>query len=115
MAPIYLELEAKHIHVDDFGTDFIVTLKEDTAVLDVSTFTGFYLRFEKPSGTTVEKAAAMVAGGTDGRIHYVFESGLVDETGRWKVQARIVKNTTAQFHSEIKEFTVLPNIEVTAP
>ena len=63
----------------------------------------------KPSGTISTKTATFVSDGTDGKIHYTTVAGDLDETGMWKIQAR-VSNVTSDKRTDIGTFTVGENL-----
>jgi len=109
----------KEIHLDDIGTIFKVTLQEcdlDTgvsSVVDVSSADSSAKRtiiFKKPDGTIVEKPAEFATDGTDGVIQYATVAGDLNQTGTWKIQAR-VELLTGMWSSDISKFKVYSNLE----
>lgn len=52
---------------------------------DLSSYSTFYFRFWKPDGTSVDKSATAVTTAADGDFEYQVESGLLDQSGRWRV------------------------------
>ncbi len=102
------------MHVGDYGTTIEMTIinRQTRRPLDLATITSMYMKFEKPSGATLEKTAVMAnPPGNDGVIKYVVESGLVDETGKWLIQARLL-DIGGLWHTDIMEFNVAENIVV---
>lgn len=93
------------VFLNDVGTRFIVTLKEDDIVVPVDSATVKTLNFLKPDSGLVTKSASFTTDGIDGRIEYAVESGFLDELGTWKIQG-YVEITSGKFSSSIGEFTV---------
>tara|TARA_B100000745_G_C19786294_1_gene257842 strand:- start:62 stop:373 length:312 start_codon:yes stop_codon:yes gene_type:complete len=103
-------MAANEIHVDDIGTKFIVTVKDDTSVINVSGATTKEIVFKKPSGTKVTAAASFESDGTDGVLSYTTTGTELDETGTYKIQAHVVLSAGNDFHSDISTFKVYRNI-----
>ena len=77
----------EEIHLGDIGTSLQLEIVEDGVALDISTATSLKMRFQKPSGSTLDKDASFVTDGSDGLIRYVTVSGDLDEAGTWTRQA----------------------------
>lgn len=103
-------MAANEIHLDDIGTIFRVTLMDDTVAADVSGATEMYIIFSKPSGTTVQKTAVHYTDGTDGIIQYTTIADDLDETGNWKLQARVTL-PSGTWSSDTQKFKVYPNLD----
>lgn len=98
------------IHVNDIGTVFKVTVKdENDEIVDVSAATTRELLFRKPDGTILTKTALLVNTGTDGQIKYTTEDGDLDQHGSWSLQAYIDLGSS-ELHSDIHKFKVYKNI-----
>lgn len=93
------------VFLNDVGTRFIVTLKEDDIVVPIDSATVKTLNFLKPDSGLVTKPASFTIDGVDGRIEYAVESGFLDELGTWKIQG-YVEIASGNFSSSIGEFTV---------
>lgn len=100
---------ADEIHIDDIGTQFIVTIKDDDVAVDLSTATTKQLIFRKPDGTKLTKNASFVTDGTDGKLKYVSVSGDLNEAGYWKLQAYIAIGSNA-WKTNTTIFRVHPNL-----
>lgn len=97
------------IHVDDVGTNFIVTIKnENDEVVDVSTAT-VTLIFEKPNNTQISRSTTFVTTGVDGQVKYTTVSGDLDMHGSWKLQA-FVDFGSSEWYSDIYKFKVYNNL-----
>lgn len=97
------------VHQSDVGTVFELTIvDQDSAVVDISTATRQIL-FEKPSGATLTKTAALVTDGTDGKMKYVTIAGDLTPAGFWFVQG-VVTIGLNTWHTDALAFTVLPNL-----
>jgi hypothetical protein len=93
------------IHVNDVGTQFIVTIEDCNGPIDISAYTPLQLTFAKPDGTTSSKTATFYTDGTDGKIQYITLAGDIDMAGEWKIQGLV-----SGFHSSIGSFTVQRNL-----
>lgn len=101
---------ASEIHVNDYGTIFRATFKDqDNAVVNISGATNKYFLFEKPDCTDVTKTASLYSDGTDGIIEYTVESGLFNIPGIWQVQG-YVTYPNGSWYSDIVEFRVRDNL-----
>lgn len=97
--------------LNDYGSNIIITIIDSNGEdFDLSTATFLELRFKKPDNTSISKLASLVNTGVDGKIQYVVESGFLDMTGLWEVQAYI-ENPSGRWHSNINSFYVWENLE----
>jgi hypothetical protein len=103
-------MPAGEVHYEDIGVRFIVTLKDGTDIVDVSSASPKQIKFHKPDGTVVTKTADFYTDGTDGKITYITESGDINQVGNWKLQS-FVGLGSYRFHSDVGRFTVYPNLE----
>jgi hypothetical protein len=78
--------------VDNAGATFEMVLQDqDGTAMDVSAATTVALRFLKPNGVDyLDKTATFVTDGTDGRIEYEIEAGVLDVEGWWTWQAQLL-------------------------
>ena len=101
---------SEQIHLNDIGTQFKVTVKdEDSVVVDLSSASTLQLIFQKPSGDKLTTTASLINDGTDGLIQYITVSGDIDECGIWQMQARVVIGTK-DFKTDIGSFKVYRNL-----
>lgn len=98
-------MSCNEIHVDDVGTEFIVTIEDCDGPVDISAYTPLELTFAKPDGTKVTKTATFLTDGTDGKIHYITVAGDIDAEGTWQIQGLV-----GGFHSSISSFPVYRNL-----
>jgi hypothetical protein len=108
-------METGHIHKNDVGTVFTVTIKDSGTALDISAATDAnhrVLLFKSPDGSTTTQTASFVTAGTDGAIKFTTTAGLLGTVGTWQLQAKIILNTlTSVFYSDVHEFDVYSNLE----
>lgn len=102
-------MPAEEIHVGDIGTQLIVTVKDGTSVVDISSATVKYLTLKKPDGTSLQKDTSFVTDGTDGKMSYTTVSGDLSVCGSWKMQGNI-EISGNQFKTDIKTFKVYRNL-----
>ena len=97
------------IRVGDYGTRVEVVLQQNGSVADISSATTREILFEKPDGSSITKSATFTTDGTDGKIYYDIESGVLDLPGIWRVQGRIATGA-GSWKSSIGSFSVDRNI-----
>jgi hypothetical protein len=102
-------MAAEEIHVGDVGTQLVVTVKDNTTVVDISSATAKYLTLKKPDGTSLQKSTAFVTDGTDGQMQYTTVSGDLSICGSWKMQGK-VEITSGDFNTDITSFKVYRNL-----
>ena len=102
-------MSANEIHVGDVGTVLTVTVKDDTAVVNISSATTKQIILRKPSSSKLEKVGVFVTDGADGQMKYTTVSGDLGESGDWSVQAKVVL-TSGTWYSDTSTFTVHPNL-----
>jgi len=99
------------IHIADVGTIFRQQVTDCGSITDISGANSIVFCFQKPDETIVTVAATFTGVGTDGLAQYtVAASSFLDQEGGWGWQSIIYFPTGAVFHSELKEFEVVPNI-----
>lgn len=96
------------IHQYDIGTVLRVTVKDGTAVVDISAATAKFLNLYKPSGGSVAKTASFTNSGTDGQMQYITVANDLNEVGTWRLQAYL-ELASWKGHSDIVQFEVYPN------
>ena len=92
------------------GVTLTITIKENGQAVDISSATALVIKFDKPYGNGIfTKDAEFVTNGTDGKIKYVMEEGVLDEPGEWKVQA-LITLPAGIVPSNIGIFNVMENL-----
>lgn len=100
---------ASEIHVNDIGTQFIVTVKDDGAVVDISSATSLVIIFKKPDQTTSNKTATLYTDGTDGKMTYSTVSGDLNQAGNYKIQGKVTLSGGV-YYTSIGSFKVHCNL-----
>lgn len=100
----------QNIHVNDYGWTGRLRLVQDKVVQDVSSYTTRQFIFKPPTGSVKVKTATFDTDGVNGVLKYVVESGVIDQVGEWKVQARIAKSG-AEITSDEIAFMVQPRLD----
>jgi len=93
------------VYLNDIGTGFRGTFKEDDTAVDISAAVTKTIKFEKPDGTTMLKVGSFVTDGTDGLLEYKSIDNDLDTSGNWRIQG-YVDLVTWKGHSEIVNFKV---------
>jgi hypothetical protein len=100
---------ASEIHMNDIGTQFILTIKDqDGNIVDLSTCLSKSVIFQKPDLSSHTKAATFVTNGSDGKIYYTATSGDIEQDGFWRIQGR-VEFATGIWSTNTTQFIVYPN------
>jgi len=102
-------MAANEVHRGDVGTVFVATIKQGSNVIDISAATTTQLLFEKPDGSVLTKTATLTTDGTDGKLQYTTQSGDLDMSGQWRLQAYLVLGTWTG-KTDVHVFQVHTNI-----
>ena len=100
-----MSVKTEEVFKGDIGTQFVLTLTDDGAVVDISASTTKQFYFRKPDGSAKTVTAEFVTDGTDGQLKYTTVSGDIDQAGYWEIQARIEMGG-GDWASSRKEFRV---------
>ena len=93
------------VFVNDIGTVFRTTVKEDGVAADISAATTKTIIFQPPSGISVTQTAVLYTDGTDGIMQYVSVADDLNVGGTWKLQGYVALPTW-QGHGDQVEFKV---------
>ena len=103
-------MAANEIHVDDVGTVFEVTLKQDlSTVLPLDTATTIQAWLRDPDLVTTVKDVTLVTDGSDGLVRYTSAAGDLHTAGIWSLQFYVVF-PSGTWHSDIWKFNVHGNL-----
>ena len=103
---------ASEIHQDDVGTRFLITVKDDGSLVNISGVSGGSIpqvSFKKPSDTVVNRSATLQDYGISGVMHYDTVAGDLDEAGLYKLQAKVVV-PSGTYYTDVYSFKVHSNI-----
>jgi len=102
---------ASEIHQDDIGTRFLITVKDDGVVVDISNASLRELTFKKPSDTTITRTASILGDGSSesGVMYYDSIAGDLDEVGNYKLQGQVAL-TSGTYSTDIYTFPVNCNL-----
>ena len=100
---------ASEIHVNDVGTKFLATIKDDGVVVDISSASSITMKFRKPDDEVVSRTGTLDSDGTDGKVYYTTVFGDLDEAGHYKLQA-VVNLPTGTYYTDIYSFRVHCNL-----
>ena len=102
-------MAANEIHVNDVGTQFLVTVTDGSSAVDISSATTKELIIKKPSGTKLTKATSFNTDGTDGKMQYSISYDDLYEAGSYKLQGKVVISD-GTFYTDIHTFKVHRNL-----
>lgn len=100
---------ASEIHVDDIGTQLIMTVKDDGVVVDISNASSLSVILKKPDGQNYTKTGTLLTDGTDGKMYYTSVNGDFNAAGNYKIQG-IVELSGGTFYTSISTFKVFCNL-----
>ena len=103
---------ASEIHKDDVGTRFLITVKDDGNLVNISGVSGgsvHQVSFRKPSDTIIERNASLQDYGISGVMFYDSIAGDLDEAGVYKLQAKVII-PSGTYYTDLYTFKVHSNI-----
>lgn len=100
---------ASEIHVDDIGTRFLATIKDDDVVVDISNASSITMIFKKPDDQVIYRSGILYGNGTDGKVYYDAVAGDLDEAGLYKLQGRVAL-PSGTYYTDIYNFQVHCNL-----
>jgi len=103
---------ASEIHQDDIGTRFLITVKDDGNLVNISGVGGstiHQISFRKPSDAVINRNATLQDFGISGVMYYDTLAGDLDEAGLYKLQAKVVV-PSGTYYTDIHSFKVHSNI-----
>lgn len=101
---------AAEIHVNDIGTEFEATVKDETnTIVNLALASLMQMKFKKPNGTVVTKTATWSSTGVDGRMKYVTVANDLDTAGAWQVQG-YVESISGKWSTDVYRFRVYANV-----
>lgn len=100
---------SSEVHINNVGTRFLVTIKDDDTIVNVSGASLINMVFKKPSDTIMTKTGLLFTDGTDGKIYHDSIVGDLDEAGYYKLQAKIAF-PSGTYYTDIYTFQVFCNI-----
>jgi hypothetical protein len=103
---------ASEIHQNDIGTRFLITVKDDGNLVNISGVDGstiHEINFRKPSDTIITRNATLQDFGISGVMFYDTLAGDLDEAGLYKLQAKVTV-PSGTYYTDIYTFKVHSNI-----
>jgi len=99
---------AGRLHLNDIGTDFIVTIVDDNVPVDMTGYTTLEYKFVAPSSVSYTRSGepTLVSSGI---MTYTTVDGDLSEIGVWKMQCHVVI-PAGEWHTDVVQFTVYPNL-----
>lgn len=97
------------VHVNDIGIQFLITVRDESGVVNLSTVNTVTLFFQKPDQSIISRLCNIV-NPTQGIVQYVSTSLDFDQPGKWKMQVVIKFADDNIKHSDIGVLTVEKNI-----
>lgn len=102
-----------NVQIGSVGFDLVVQFLDCEGAKDLSVLAAnvYEIRLKNPNGVVLQRPAALLSDGTDGKIHYTTVAGDLDVAGEWKIQGRAHDGPVTQdLWTEIGSFTVKNNL-----
>lgn len=100
---------SSEIHVNDIGTRFLLTIKDDGEVVNISEASSISVIFKKPDDTVLYRPGVVLSSGMDGRVYYDTVAGDLSNAGLYKLQARVAL-PSGTYYTDIHSFQVHCNL-----
>lgn len=100
---------ATTIHMNDSGVLFLITVKDETGVVDLTTVENIDVVFQKPDKSFITRPCETVNAAA-GLVRYVSATNDFNQSGRWRVQVVIRFSDDNVKHSDVGTLTVERNI-----
>ena len=100
---------ASEIHLNDVGTRFLATIKDNGVVVNVSGAPYLNFTFKKPDDSLSVKTATLYTNGIDGKIYYDTITGDLNQAGLYKLQGKVTL-VNGTFYTDIYTFQVYNNL-----
>lgn len=100
------------VQVNDVGValELVISNQSNDNALDVSAATTKQIILKPPrGGAAITKTAVLSGAGTDGKIRYVTEAGVLSTAGTWRIQGFVVLGAV-EVRTEVASFPVRPNL-----
>ena len=100
------------IHVDDVGTRFLITIKDDSSTVDLRDATLKQLNFRKPDDSIINRSGSFISGGSQasGVMYYDSVVGDLNQAGNYKLQGKVTI-PSGTYYTDIHTFKVYCNLE----
>ena len=102
-------MPANEIHLNDIGTQFVLTVKDGSSAVDISGATTKQIIIQKPSGTKITASTTFSSDGVDGKMYYTTLADDLDEAGSYKLQGKVIISD-GTFYTDITTFKVHRNL-----
>ena len=102
-------MPANEIHLNDIGTQFVLTVKDGSSAVDISGATTKQIIIQKSSGTKITASTTFSTDGTDGKMYYTTVADDLDEAGSYKLQGKVIISD-GTFYTDITTFKVHRNL-----
>ena len=99
------------IHQNDVGTRFLVTVKDDGVLVNVSGATLRQINIRKPDDSILNRPAQIISDwrAVSGVMYYDTVAGDLDEAGQYKLQAK-VSIPSGTYYTDVYSFKVHRNL-----
>jgi hypothetical protein len=98
----------EYVYTGDVGVDIILTVTSPSGeVMDLSSATEKTLHLNRPGANGhFDKPLSFITDGTDGKVKYTTETGVLDTAGMWHVQGYFEFPGDKKWHTGIAQFHV---------
>jgi hypothetical protein len=97
------------IHVNDIGTRFLATIKDNGTAVDISNASQIQMTFRRPSDEVFYRIGSLLNSGINGQVYYDTVAGDLVDVGMHKLQAKVYL-PSGTYYTDIYSFQVHCNL-----
>lgn len=97
------------IHVNDIGTRFLATIKDNGEVVNISNASQVQMIFRRPSDELFYRVGSLLNSGINGQVYYDTVAGDLIDPGMHKLQAKVYL-PSGTYYTDIYSFQVHCNL-----
>jgi hypothetical protein len=97
------------IHVNDIGTRFLATIKDNGENIDISNATQVQMIFRRPNDEVFYRLGTLFNSGIYGQVYYDTAGGDLTDPGQYKLQAKVYL-PSGTYYTDIYSFQVYCNL-----
>ena len=97
------------IHVNDVGTRFLATIKDNGEIVNISNASQVQMIFRRPSDELFYRVGSLLNSGINGQVYYDTVVGDLVDPGMHKLQAKVYL-PSGTYYTDIYSFQVHCNL-----
>lgn len=97
------------IHVNDIGTRFLATIKDNGEIVNISSAMQVQMIFRRPNDDVFYRVGTLLNSGISGQVYYDTTAGDLVDSGLHKLQAKVYL-PSGTYYTDIYSFQVYCNL-----